>query len=326
MLLEVFLDPEKQLPAGYLYRLSDLNQADLQELQDAWPDIPAWRRIAVLEEVEEIGEDDYTLSYEALARFCMGDSEPRVRELAVQTLWDYELPDLIPAYIDMLEKDESSETRSAATTALGKYIYLGEIEELAPSILKEIEDKLIGVINGKDASLVRRRALEAMGFSSRGEVKDLILNAFYSGKPDWLMSALYAMGRSANKSWKSMVLEMFSHDNPEVVAEAIRTAGELEIKEAAAALLEYLDNDDREVRMAAIWALSQIGGEGVQDALEALYEESDDAEEVDLLEAAFDNLAFTEDMELFALLDFAEDDQEDDGLFDEYEDDGDLLH
>jgi len=321
MLLEVLLDAEKNLPAGYLYRLSDLNQVDLDELQATWPQIPTWRRIAVMEDVEEIGESDYTLSFEALARFCLGDSEPRVRELSVQTLWDYELPDLIPTFLSMLESDQNAEARAAAATALGKYIYLGEIGDLPPPTLKDIEDKLIEVTNGKDSGMVRRRALEALGFSSREEVKDLILWAYFSGNTDWLTSALFAMGRSANKSWKNLVLEMLSNDNPEIIAEAIHATGELELLEAASTLLEFLDAEDREVRMAAIWALSQTGGEGVQEALETLYEETEDIEEVELLEAALDSLAFTEDMELFALMDFSEDYSEEGDLFDHYEDD-----
>ncbi len=325
MLLEVFLDADKVLPAGYIYRLSDLNPADLHELQAAWGQIPVWRRIAVMEDVEEIGDSDYTLSFEALAQFSMNDSEPRVRELAVQTLWGYELPDLIPTFLSMLMDDQSAEVRAAAATALGKYIYLGEIEEIPLPILKQLEDTLIEVVDGKDTPLVRRRALESLGFSSRKEVKNLILQAYYSENSEWLVSALFAMGRSANKNWKPLVLESFSTDIPEVITEAIRAAGELEISEAVPALIEYLEHEDRDIRLSAIWALSQTGGEGVQETLEMIYDESEDPEEVDLLEDALDNLAFTEDMELFALLDFSDDDQDEDPLFDDYEDDRDLL-
>lgn len=325
-LLEVLLDAEKQLPAGYPYRLSDLNHSDLNELKTVWPQIPAWRRIAVMEDIQEIGENDYTLSFEALARYCIEDSEPRVRELAVQTLWDYELPDLIPALLKMLQQDANTEVRAAAATAFGKYIYLGEIEELPLPTLKQLEDTLIEVVNGRDNSLVRRRALESLGFSSREEVKNLILQAYYSENTDWLISALFAMARSANKNWKHLVLEALANDDPQVIAEAVRAAGELEISDAVPVLLEYLNHEDRDVRLSAIWALSQTGGEGVQQAFETLYDESEDPEEVELLEDALDNLAFTEDMEMFALLDFSENDEDESELFDDYEDDRDLLN
>ena len=325
-LLDVLLDPETNLPAGYVVRLSDLDQADLQALVAAWPKIPAWRRIAMMEDVQDIGDSDYTLSFEALARFGLGDSEPRVRELALQALWDYELSDLIPTFIQMLKNDPSVEARAAAATALGQYIYLGEIEVLAPKILKKVENTLIDVTNGEDAALVRRRALEALGFSSREEVKDMLLKAYHSGSKDWLVSALFAMGRSANKSWNSLVTQMLQNDNAEILAEAIRAAGELEIKETVPALLELLENEDRDVHLAAIWSLSQTGGEGVQEILEELFEESEDPEELELLEAALDNLAFTEDMELFDLMDLPEDDEVDEDLLNDYEDDRDRLN
>jgi hypothetical protein len=40
-----------------------------------------------------------------------------------------------------------------------------------------------------------------------------------------------------------------------------------------------------------------------------LYAECEDEEEADFIEAALDNLAFTEDMELFTLLDIPEDEE-----------------
>jgi hypothetical protein len=64
--------------------------------------------------------------------------------------------------------------------------------------------------------------------------------------------------------------------------------------------------------------LSQIGGEGVQDILEELYEDTDDEEELDYLEAALDNLAFTQDLEPFTLFDVP--DLDEDEPLDEDED------
>ena len=84
-------------------------------------------------------------------------------------------------------------------------------------------------------------------------------------------------------------------------AEAARAAGELEIKQTAQQLIELLDDADNKVRSASIWALSQIGGEGVRQSLERLLEQAEDYEDIDLLEAALDNLAFTEDIELFPI-------------------------
>lgn len=307
-IIQIYIDQEKPLNTGHLYRLSDLEDSELIILEKYWLDIPIWRRIAIMEHIEELGDVDLTLSFEAMARFCMSDLEPKVRELAIRTLWDYELPDLIPTYLDIIERDADTEVRAATVTALSKYIYMGEVEELSRKTLKIVEDKLIEVFNSKDDKLVRRRALEALGFSSRVEVPDMINEAYYSGDKDWLVSGLFAMGRSANKNWKNKVLEMLEADQDEVLTAAIQAAGELEISEARASLFEILTHEDEDVRMAAIWSLSQIGGEGVGEYLEELYEEAEDPQELELLEAALDNLAFTEDIRSFDLMDYDDED------------------
>jgi len=55
------------------------------------------------------------------------------------------------------------------------------------------------------------------------------------------------------------------------------------------------DEDDDEVSGAAIWSLSQIGGEDVRTYLENLLDQSEDEEQTEFLEEALDNLSFTED-------------------------------
>jgi HEAT repeat protein len=106
------------------------------------------------------------------------------------------------------------------------------------------------------------------------------------------------------------VLENLSNKIPAIRGEAARAAGELEISEANPYLFEMLEDPDEFVRSAAIWSLSQIGGEGVQDALTSMLDETEDEDEADLLESALDNLAFTEGMPAFSLFDFPENDLE----------------
>jgi HEAT repeat protein len=263
-----------------------------------------------MEDVEEIGSNDYVLSFETLARFGLHDSEPRVRELAARTLWEYESPDLVPTFIDLMESDEDVEVRAVAATALGQYVYLGEIEELPASKLRNIEEKLLQATTGENPALVRRRALESLGFSSREELPALIEAAYYSNSNEWLASALLAMGRSANRAWNPSVVAKLDNDVPDVLAEAVRAAGELEIKEAVPRLMELLAVEDEDIRWAAIWSLSQIGGEGVRERLEELYDMTDDDEEADYIESALENLDFTEDVSIFDLLEVEDEDED----------------
>jgi hypothetical protein len=71
---------------------------------------------------------------------------------------------------------------------------------------------------------------------------------------------------------------------------------------------------------AAIWSLSQIGGEDVQIVLEKLLDEAEDEDLIAFLEEALDNLAFTEDLDRFELMSFDPDDLEDLEEIDEEED------
>lgn len=308
--IDALLDLDKPFHHSFLYRLSDLRPEELNQLQNTWPEVPAWRRLAIMEDIEELGGSNYVLSFKNLCTYTVQDNEAKVREFAVRTLWEYESTDLVPIYLDLITSDPDPDVRGVTALALGKYIYLGEIEELPQETQKKIEDVLLKVYNGSEPSGVRRRCLEALGYSSREEIPALIEGAYSSGKIDWLTSALFAMGRSANSAWKKHVLEMLEHDFAEVRSEAARAAGELELSEAVPHLLELLDDEDEDVRVAAIWSLSQTGGEGVHEVLQSLYIQCEDEDEADFIEAALDNLAFTEDFEIFSLLDIPDDEED----------------
>lgn len=306
-LLEALLDTETPFHPRYLYRLSDLDAAEMEMLSQAWEKVPAWRRKALMEDIETMGENDYLLSYEAIAQFAIQDENPEVRLPAVRALSEFENPAMIDPFIDMLYKDPDHLVRAAVASALGKFVYLGEIEEIPEKDLRRVEDALLSVTAGSDEILVRRRALEALSFSSREEVPPLIEQAYNSSERDWLVTALFAMGRSANERWKPAVMAHLEDSFPAVRAEAARAAGELEITSARRKLVELLDDPDENVRAASIWSLSQIGGQGVRQILERLYQETDDDQEAEFIESALDNLAFTEDVQIFTMFDFPQD-------------------
>ncbi len=301
--LDALLDENTPFNPRYLYRFSDLTTEDLSALEDVWPKVPVWRRQAMMEDIEELGESDMLLSFEAFGRFTLKDSDPKVRQFAVRSLWDYEASDLVPVFINMMENDNDTDVRAAAASALGRYVYLGELEEIPEKIYHRVEDRLLQTCRGSEAVLIRRRALEALGFSSRNEVSTLIENAYASGDTDWMASALFAMGRSANDRWAPMVLDMLESLHPAIRLEAARAAGELEISTSVPRLVELLNDSDDDVRLAAIWSLSQVGGEGVRELLEKMYEDTVDDTEAELLESALDNLSFTEDLQLYSILD-----------------------
>ena len=319
--IDALLDEDTPLHPRYLYRFSDLTREDLSQLKQVWLSVPLWRRQALLEDAGDLKESDYILSFEALARFALLDKDPKVRLLAVHVLWENEERDLASVFLEMLKTETSVEVRAGLASALGRFIYLGDIEELAADMLREIEDYLLEVLKGTDDPLVRRCALESLGYSQREEVIPFIEQAYNSQDKDWVGSALFAMGRSADESWTEQVLKSINHVIPTIRTEAARAAGALELVETTDVLKEMLNDDDDQARMAAIWSLSQIGGEGVHAILEKLLENAEDEDDIDFIEAALDNLYFTEDMESLPILNVIPEDltgkDDDSDLFDE---------
>lgn len=325
---------KEQEPFVHFFRLSNLEGEDRKTLAKHWHEIPITRRRKLVEELEEAAADDTLLCYEPIARMGLADSDPEVRLASIRMLWGEESPGLEEVLLKMQENDMDERVRAGAASALGYFVYEGELEEIPAEMLKVIEAQLLKVAHGKDTPLVRRKALEALGFSSRPEVTKLIEVAYVSDDDDWVASALLAMGRSADKRWTGDVLRMLDNENPFIRLEAARAAGELEIKRASTPLIEMLNDPDDDVRAAVIWSLSQIGGPGVADALEDWLEDNDDAEEVALIEEALDNLSFNEGIGSFDLFDFAEeelsemlefspDEAEDDDSFDDFDDEDD---
>ena len=198
-LLDSLLDKKTRLPPRYLYRLSDLDPTEIETLEKKWEDIPLWRRQALMEDLEELGGADTLLSFEAVARKAIDDNDPKVRSVAIRILNEYEPKDLVPKYITILMKDNNADVRAEAALALGHFVYLGELEELPKGTQQEIETFLLKTIDDDQAKIVRRRALEAVSFSSREDVPALIQKAYDSGDNEWMVSAIFGMGRSADR-------------------------------------------------------------------------------------------------------------------------------
>jgi HEAT repeat protein len=99
------------------------------------------------------------------------------------------------------------------------------------------------------------------------------------------------MGRSASEEWELHILRSLYHPDMVVRLEAIRAAGALSITRAVEPMLEMLDGTEpnKEIRLAAIWSLSEIGGEKAYAALEALLDNAMTDEEAEFIEEAIEN-------------------------------------
>ncbi len=336
-LIKSLLDLEKPFPARLLYQFSDMQPDDRKVLATAWLSIPVMRRRAVLQDLLELAEHDDLLMFEEIGRIALGDNDAECLVSGISLLLEAEDPKLIPTYLRLLaDADQADFVRAAAANALGFYIYLGELEEIKPEVHHKIEDALLLAYAEDPSDLVQRRALESLGYSCREEVPPLLRYASAKDSDEWLESALFGMGRSASTQWEEIVLENLDHENPEVKGQAIHAAGELSLSSARVRLLRKLDREkDEYLRSELIWALSQIGGEGIEEKFEQLLAKTDDDEEANLLEEAMEMLHFTNEIADFELMEvdidhkhnlLDEDDQEaepwedDDDEDDEYDD------
>jgi HEAT repeat protein len=302
--VDALLDESKPFPARYLQLFSDLEPVDLKKLIKAWPQVSPRRKHTLLEDLEDLAEADTLTSFDDLARSLLTDTDPQVRTRAIRLLWECEDVKLIPVFINILNNDEDIGVQAAAANALGKFVYMGELDKIPAELHHNIEDQLLAATMSSKETLVRRRALESLGYSGREEVVRLIEAAYREKNPDWKVSALWAMGRSSDDRWRKQVLSQLHSPNEDVRSEAIHAAGELELESARPVLLDNLeDEEDLEVRRELIWALSRIGGEGVRAKLEELHEIEEDDEETEFIEEALDALSFTEDMGNFSLFD-----------------------
>lgn len=303
-ILDALLDDSKPFPARYLHHFSDISPSNLADLLKAWPNISSRRKQTLLEDLEDLAETDTLTCFDDLASSLLTDNEASIRKQAIRLLWESEDKKLVPIFLELLHEDENTEVRAAAANALGLFVYLGELEKIPADIHHKIEDKLLKIVSSSEAILVRRRALESLGYSGRPEVVPLIESAYREKNPDWVISALFAMGRSSDDHWKKQVIsQLHSHDE-NIRSEAIHAAGELELSSARSVLLDLLeDEDDLVLRREIIWALSKIGGEGVRDRLDELLDLETDDEEAEFIEESLDNLSFTEGSQ-FTLFDF----------------------
>lgn len=306
-LSEALLDP-KPFPAKLMYLFSDLLPEDRRELTKLWPSIPLVRRRNLLEDLVELNESDFLYDFDAIGRIALDDEDTDVVCGGIDLLFTTEDKQLIPLYFRMLQNQDRNELiRAAAANALGPYVYYGELEELREEKLHEIEEALLNAYAKDPSEHVRRRALESLGYSSRKEVPAMIRKAVDHVDPKWVESGLFAIGRSGETQWEEHIMEHLDDPDQEIRLQAIHAAGAVGLSAARAPLLKLISpKADVEFRKEAIWALSQIGGEGVEEAFTRLQALSDDDEELHLLEEAVDTLNFINDAGLYEMLDVEE--------------------
>lgn len=295
-----------ELHTGHLYALSRMDQEALSVFQSQWPNIAPQRRRDIMRELVEISEANFEVYFDPIFLLGLADEDGQVRASAINGLWENESPALIGPLVHLLKTDNEVLVRSAAATALGKYIYLRELEELDRNYAVLAEQALLETIRqGAEDIEVRRRAIEAVAYSGEDGIADIIESAYYDDNEKMQVSAIFSMGRNADKRWLAQVTAELDNPNNEIRFEAARACGELEACEAVSKLVMLIEEDpDLEVQEMAIWAIGRIGGPQARIALENCLESENDAialaaedalDELNLFDGSFDLFNFDED-------------------------------
>jgi HEAT repeat protein len=318
--LDSLIASGKEFPRKYLNHFSDIQPLELQTVLDVWDRVNLDRKLSLLDGLLSMAEKDTLVSFDDFASAILIDPEASIRTRALRLLLECEDVKLVPTYLDLLKNDPDFGVRVEAANVLGLFMELGELEEISEEIHGEVMSGLVEAAGGEKEARVRRRALEALGWSSDAGVIALVESAYEMDENEWKASALIAMGRSANDIWEDRILRSLLDENNAVRKAAVQSAGMLPLKSARLPLLRMLEEEDSEdVMSAVIWSLSQIGGEDVRTYLEALVGEAEEDELIDYLEEALDNLSFTEDLDRFDLLAVDPDDIEDLEVVDDFD-------
>jgi HEAT repeat protein len=293
-----------------LYVLSDLSRSESEKVEQGWSTLPVDRRRLIVDSLVESADEVLELQLGRLLRIALHDSDPEVRRMAIEGLWEDVEPDLLGPSLRTLTGEDSPGVRGAAASALGSFVLAGELDELDAALSMRAEEALLAVLHNEDEPLeIRCRALEAIAYSSETGLRQLIEDAFYSPFEEMRLSALRAMGRSADTRWRNMARGELNSPDASMRAEAARACGELEAKSAVLQLILLLEDPEHTVRLAAIDALGQLGGKEAREALRLIAGEAEETE-AEAAEEALEEMLFLDESGSLRLLE-AEDDEED---------------
>jgi HEAT repeat protein len=288
------------IPAKVHYGLSGLEPGEITSLKPVWSKLaPEFRRKLLLE-LAETSELNFELDYRELGLFSLQDEDGAVRAAAIELLWLDESLEFMSKLIDLSQWDEDFGVRAAAASSLGRFILLGEYEEISEGEAVRAQDAVINLLTNEQEELeVRRRALEAISNSSHEIVPGAIQEAYEDPERLMQVSSIFAMGRSYDQRWRDIVLKEMNSQDDDIRYEAARAAGELQLQEAVMGLGAMATQDDREIQEAAVWSLGEIGGREALRILSALAEdvgETDDDHFLESIEDAMSNATLLGEM------------------------------
>lgn len=294
IVLDALMDIGQPLPKEYLRTFSDISRSDLKAIRKNWEDIPAERKITLLTDLAVLMKEDTLILCDEFGKFALEDNNPTIRSRAIELLWECEEPNLARKYLNLLQHDPSIEVRIASASALGKFLLLGELDEIREDLSKTIMNTLLKIYQSGISEQLDLEILKSIGYSGDPRIIKKISDAFKRNSRDWQLAAIIAMGRSADPRWESEILNHIHDTHLPTQVAAIRAAGELNLKAARPELLEIFERvpEEDSLLYEIILALSKLGGSEARDALENRLAATSDEEEIEILQLALDTIDF----------------------------------
>jgi len=269
----------EELPSNaHLADLSRMSASDLQLFKNAWTKVEPNRRFQIISRLEELTQDNFELDFDIIFKYCLKDSDARVRKQAIESLWENEDTASIQTYTNILNNDPNADVQAAAAIALGKFVLMVEMGEIVDDYRDPLCRTLLSTFNDKNrASDVRRRALEAVAPLTLFSVQEAVRQAYDSRDERLVISAVYSMGKTCNEAWLPVLYKELKNPDAEMRYEAAGALGEIGSENSIQHLVEIINDPDIEVRQAVIQSLGEIGGNEAKQTLKKLLEDPNEA-------------------------------------------------
>jgi len=268
---------DRDLDERLIQGLSDATRSQAQWFRTQFASCPPARRRDLFQRMVDLSEQRFEIDFSSLFRACLDDEDAVVRRLCIEGLWEDTRPGLARRLIARLRDDNDLEVRAAAASALGRFVFMAECDEIDAALGARIRAALESVImEGADIE-VMRRAIESIAYINDARTRAIIEDAYKHESQRMRESAVFAMGRNADTHWRETILLELRAALPAMRYEAARAAGEMMLRSAVIPVIELVEDPDAEVRAMAVWALGQIGGKRARAVIERLVKGSDEA-------------------------------------------------
>jgi len=298
IVLEKLAKDSGQFPPEYLKHFSDISHEDLLVIEKKWIDIPEDNKISLLSELNKLMQEDSLLLCDDFGNFALKDANPAIRVKAIDLLTDCCEESLAEKLLSMHQNDISLDVQIASVKALGKFLLLGELDEISNDLFSRILESLLAQYQTGISDSLDQEILISIGYVSRKDISEEIQRAYLREETGWKYAAITAMGRSADPQWEQEILASIKSDEFQILNAAVKSAGELNLSRAYPELIELLAREERDTELdrELVFALAKVGGVEARSLIEVQLENAESEEEIKDIQAALDIIDFEDQM------------------------------